>query len=165
MPLLPPSRHPSLQCQPPQLSLAALTPLQSSTYGVGPQQKSCSVSWVPTNVSGRSKAALPSHDPEMEVDPWNLLEDGTSCPSTASGSHGASGVTGDHANLKACSWLKGAVRVRRTELTYIGSLDDDTWRVYDYFGELWRKLVSPVGTGVNGGNQPWPLALGWLLLV
>ncbi|KAG0553240.1 hypothetical protein BDA96_01G577100 [Sorghum bicolor] len=125
MPLLPPSRHPSMQCQPPQLSLAALTPLQSSTSGAGPQQKS-SVSWVPTNVSSRSKAALPSHDPEMEVDPWNLLEDGTSCPSTTSGSNGASGVTGDHANLKACSWLKGAVRVRRTELTYIGSLDDDS---------------------------------------
>lgn len=126
MPLLPPSRHPSMQCQPPQLSLAALTPLQSSTSGAGAQQKSSSVSWVPTNVSSRSKAVLPSHDPEMEVDPWNLLEDGTSCPSTSSGSNGASGVTGDHANLKACSWLKGAVRVRRTELTYIGSLDDDS---------------------------------------
>jgi hypothetical protein len=59
----------------------------------------------------------------MEVDPWTLLEDGTSCPSTSSGS---SGTTGDHVTLKACSWLKGAVRVRRTELTYIGSLDDDS---------------------------------------
>uniref|UniRef100_K4A4N6 Mediator complex subunit Med12 domain-containing protein n=1 Tax=Setaria italica TaxID=4555 RepID=K4A4N6_SETIT len=126
MPILPPCRHPSIQCQPPQLSLAALTPLQSCILGAGPQQKSSSVSWVPTNVSSRSKAVLPSHDPEMEVDPWTLLEDGTSCPSTSSGSNGPSGVTGDLANLKACSWLKGAVRVRRTELTYIGSLDDDS---------------------------------------
>ncbi|XP_039825153.1 mediator of RNA polymerase II transcription subunit 12-like isoform X3 [Panicum virgatum] len=126
MPILPPSRHPSIQCQPPQLSLAALTPLQSCTSSAGPQQKQGCVSWVPTNVSSRSKAVLPSHDPEMEIDPWALLEDGTSCPSTSSGSNGTSGVTGDHANLKACSWLKGTVRVRRTELTYIGSLDDDS---------------------------------------
>lgn len=69
---------------------------------------------------------LPPQDPEMEVDPWTLLEDGTSCPSTSSGSNSASGIAPDHSNLKACSWLKGAVRVRRTELTYIGSLDDDS---------------------------------------
>ncbi|TVU48682.1 hypothetical protein EJB05_08327 [Eragrostis curvula] len=126
MPIFPPSKHPSIPCQPPQLSLAALAPLQSCTSTSGPQQKSSSLSWVPTNISNRSKAVLPSHDPEMEVDPWTLLEDGTSCPSTSSGSSGTSGITGDHANLKACSWLKGAVRVRRTELTYIGSLDDDS---------------------------------------
>jgi hypothetical protein len=69
---------------------------------------------------------LPSQDPEMEVDPWTLLEDGTSCPSALSGSNGTSGIAADHTNLKACSWLKGAIRVRRTELTYIGSLDDDS---------------------------------------
>ncbi|KAK3148637.1 hypothetical protein QOZ80_3BG0297530 [Eleusine coracana subsp. coracana] len=126
MPILPPSRHLSIPCQPPQLSLAALAPLQSCASSSGPQQKSSSLSWVPTNISSRSKAVLPSQDPELEVDPWTLLEDGTSCPSTSSGSSGASGITGDHANLKACSWLKGAVRVRRTELTYIGSLDDDS---------------------------------------
>ncbi|XP_062217118.1 mediator of RNA polymerase II transcription subunit 12-like [Phragmites australis] len=126
MPILPPPRHPSIPCQPPQLSLAALAPLQSCTSSAGPQQKSCSLSWVPTDISSRSKAVLPCQDPEMEVDPWTLLEDGTSCPSTSSGSNSTSGITGDQANLKACSWLKGAVRVRRTELTYIGSLDDDS---------------------------------------
>ncbi|KAG8073072.1 hypothetical protein GUJ93_ZPchr0006g41878 [Zizania palustris] len=126
MPLLPPSGHPCIPCQPPQLSLAALLPLQNSTSTAGPQQKGAPVSWVPTNISSRSKAAFRSQDPEMEVDPWSLLEDGTSCPSASSGSNGSSGITGDHANLKACSWLKGAVRVRRTELTYIGSLDDDS---------------------------------------
>jgi hypothetical protein len=126
MPILRASRHPSIPCQPPQLSLAALAPLQSCTSASGPQQKSSCLSWVPTNISSRNKAVLPSQDPEMEVDPWTLLEDGTSCPSTSSGSSGTSGITGDHANLKACSWLKCAVRVRRTELTYIGSLDDDS---------------------------------------
>ena len=128
LPILPPSRHPCIQLQPPQLSLAALAPLQSSSSSTaGPQQKNnASVSWVPTNILSRSKAMLPSQDPEMEVDPWTLLEDDTSCPSTSSGSNAASGLAGDHANLKACSWLKGAVRVRRTELTYIGSLDDDS---------------------------------------
>ncbi|KAL6847579.1 hypothetical protein ACP4OV_022605 [Aristida adscensionis] len=125
MPILPPSRHPSISCQPPQLSLAALAPLQSGTSTIGPQQKNLSHSWVPTNISSRSKAVLPPQDPEIEVDPWTLLEDGTSCPSTSSGSNVTSGMS-DHANLKACSWLKGAVRVRRTELTYIGSLDDDS---------------------------------------
>ncbi|KAG8095751.1 hypothetical protein GUJ93_ZPchr0013g34204 [Zizania palustris] len=125
MPVLPPSHHPSIPCQPAQLSLAALSPLQNST-SIGPQQKGTAVSWVPTNISSRSKATFPSKDPEMEVDPWTLLEDGTSCPSVSSGSNVSSGITGDHAKLKACSWLKGAVRVRRTELTYIGSLDDDS---------------------------------------
>ncbi|KAF0928627.1 hypothetical protein E2562_006064 [Oryza meyeriana var. granulata] len=62
----------------------------------------------------------------MEIDPWTLLEDGTSCPNTNSGSNSANGVTGDHTNLKACSWLKDSVRVRRTDLTYIGSLDEDS---------------------------------------
>ncbi|XP_052162353.1 mediator of RNA polymerase II transcription subunit 12 [Oryza glaberrima] len=126
MPVLPPSRHPCISCQPPQLSLAALSPLQSGTSTSGPQQKGNSTSWVPTNVSIRNKAAFATQDPEMEVDPWTLLEDGTSCPSMSSGSNSSSGMAGDHGNLKACSWLKGAVRVRRTELTYIGSLDDDS---------------------------------------
>uniref|UniRef100_J3MNL0 Mediator complex subunit Med12 domain-containing protein n=1 Tax=Oryza brachyantha TaxID=4533 RepID=J3MNL0_ORYBR len=126
MPVLPPSRHPCVSCQPPQLSLAALSPLQSSTSTSGPQQKGTSTSWVPTNISIRNKAAFATQDPEMEVDPWTLLEDGTSCPSMSSGSNNSSAVAGDHGNLKACSWLKGAVRVRRTELTYIGSLDDDS---------------------------------------
>jgi hypothetical protein len=68
----------------------------------------------------------------MDIDPWTLLEDGTAGSSTStSGSGGGSSSNmsvpgGDHSNLKASSWLKGAVRVRRTDLTYIGSLDDDS---------------------------------------
>ncbi|KAF0906429.1 hypothetical protein E2562_011427, partial [Oryza meyeriana var. granulata] len=110
MPVFPPSHHLCISCQPRQLSLAALSPLQSSISTSGPQQKGTSTSWVPTNISSRNKVAFASQDPEMEVDPWTLLEDGTSCPSVSSGSNSSSGITGDHGNLKACSWLKGAVR-------------------------------------------------------
>ena len=60
----------------------------------------------------------------MEVDPWMLLEDGAgSCPNTSST---ASIGSVDHANIRAASWLKGAIRVRRTDLTYVGAVDDDS---------------------------------------
>ncbi|OVA03355.1 Mediator complex [Macleaya cordata] len=104
------------------------------------------------NVPGKSKqqlALLQLDQQEMEMDPWTLLEDGTGssgCPTSStssSSSNGSSsmvvgglglglGSSSDHSslsssnNLKACSWLKGAVRVRRTELTYIGAVDDDS---------------------------------------
>ncbi|MCL7044485.1 hypothetical protein MKW94_030526 [Papaver nudicaule] len=89
---------------------------------------------------------------EMEVDPWTLLEDGTGSllsGSTLSNSSSSSNYNSSSSNvvvaggllacgtaeqspssslnnLKACSLLKGAVRVRRTELTYIGATDDDS---------------------------------------
>uniref|UniRef100_A0A0D9XM71 Mediator complex subunit Med12 domain-containing protein n=1 Tax=Leersia perrieri TaxID=77586 RepID=A0A0D9XM71_9ORYZ len=126
MPILPTSCLPSITCGPPLLSSAALLPFQCSTStAAGPQQQFPD-SWVPTNLSSRSKAALPSQDPDMKIDPWTLLEDGTNCPNTNSVSSSASGVTGDHANLKACSWLKDSVRMRRTNLTYVGPLDEDS---------------------------------------
>lgn len=125
MPILPTSRLSSITCGPPLLSSAALSPFQCSTSAAGPHQQ-FPLNWIPTNLSRRCKAALPSQDPNMEIDPWTLLEDGTSCPNTNSGSNSANGVTGDHANLKACSFLKDSVRVRRTDLTYIGSLDEDS---------------------------------------
>uniref|UniRef100_A0A0E0BDG8 Mediator complex subunit Med12 domain-containing protein n=1 Tax=Oryza glumipatula TaxID=40148 RepID=A0A0E0BDG8_9ORYZ len=125
MPILPTSRLSSITCGPPLLSSAALSPFQCSTSTAGPHQQ-FPLNWIPTNLSSRCKAALPSQDPNMEIDPWTLLEDGTSCPNTNSGSNSANGVTGDHANLKACSFLKDSVRVRRTDLTYIGSLDEDS---------------------------------------
>ncbi|KAJ1408629.1 Mediator complex, subunit Med12 [Sesbania bispinosa] len=57
-------------------------------------------------------------DNDLEVDPWTLLEDGAgSCPSVGSG---------DRVNIRAASWLKGAVRVRRTDLTYVGAVDEDS---------------------------------------
>uniref|UniRef100_A0A0E0MAF7 Mediator complex subunit Med12 domain-containing protein n=1 Tax=Oryza punctata TaxID=4537 RepID=A0A0E0MAF7_ORYPU len=125
MPILPTSRLSSITCGPPLLSSAALSPFQCSASTAGPHQQ-FPLNWIPTNLSSRCKAALPSQDPNMEIDPWTLLEDGTSCPNTNSGSNSANGVTDDHANLKACSFLKDSVRVRRTDLTYIGSLDEDS---------------------------------------
>lgn len=62
----------------------------------------------------------------MEIDPWTLLEDGTSSASALSSSSNVGSISGDHSNLKACSWLKGTVRVQRTDLTYIGVLDEDS---------------------------------------
>ncbi|XP_040384046.1 mediator of RNA polymerase II transcription subunit 12-like isoform X2 [Oryza brachyantha] len=125
MPILPSSRLSSITCSPPLLSSAALLPFHCSTSTAEPHQQ-FPLSWIPTNLSSRCKVELPSQDPNMEIDPWTLLEDGTNCPNANSGSNSTNGVTGDHTNLKACSWLKGSVRVRRTDLTYIGSLDEDS---------------------------------------
>ncbi|KAK1283240.1 Mediator of RNA polymerase II transcription subunit 12 [Acorus calamus] len=69
-----------------------------------------------TNALGKSKPS-PSQDPDLEFDPWTLLEDGTGSMPAA--------VSGDHSDLMACSLLRGAVRMRRTDLTYIGTVDDD----------------------------------------
>ena len=62
----------------------------------------------------------------MEIDPWTLLEEGSVSASALNSSSNMGAVSGDLSNLKACSWLKGAVRVRRTDLTYVGALDDDS---------------------------------------
>ncbi|PIA49387.1 hypothetical protein AQUCO_01300301v1 [Aquilegia coerulea] len=126
MPVL--SRFPScsISCQPPTVSTAALASLQFSISSPGFQHGNSSQSQrnrASANTPGKSKSLL-SQDQEMEIDPWTLLEDGTgSGPST---SNSIVGVVGDHTNLKACHWLKGAVRVRRTDLTYIGAVDDDS---------------------------------------
>lgn len=125
MPLLVPSRPISAPCHLPTLSSAALTSLQPSTPSPGPHQRIIP-SRVSNSSSGRSKS-LASQDLDMEIDLWTLLEDGTSsAPSMSSGSN-MGGTSGDHSNLKACSWLKGTVRVQRTDLTYIGALDEDSW--------------------------------------
>ncbi|KAJ1693751.1 hypothetical protein LUZ63_010449 [Rhynchospora breviuscula] len=136
MPYLPPTRPFSMPCLPP-FSAPSLPFILSGNPTPGPQQRNINPStssWTPSNLpSGRGKAPLPSQEPsEMEIDPWTLLEDGTAGSSSATtGSGGGGGSSmgvpgGDHSNLKASSWLKGAVRVRRTDLTYIGSLDDDS---------------------------------------
>lgn len=53
-----------------------------------------------------------------------LLEDGAGAGLSSTSTAGIGGS--DNANLRASSWLKGAVRVRRTDLTYIGVVDDDS---------------------------------------
>lgn len=63
-------------------------------------------------------------DHDIEIDPWRQLEDGAGA-GPSSGNTAVIG-SGDHANLRASKWLRGTVRVRRTDLTYIGAADDDS---------------------------------------
>ncbi|KAJ0970177.1 hypothetical protein J5N97_023054 [Dioscorea zingiberensis] len=133
MPVLPPSPPLTISCNPPLLTSTALTSLQPGISSAGlhqansiPNQRTSIPSARPaTTIPGKGRASL-SQDLDVEIDPWTLLEDGSgtaSAPSNSSSNVGGSGA--DYSNLKACSWLKGAVRVRRTDLTYIGAMDDD----------------------------------------
>ncbi|XP_024382046.1 mediator of RNA polymerase II transcription subunit 12 isoform X2 [Physcomitrium patens] len=122
-PLLPPTPVTTVSAAPPQVPAAVFSLLQArgsnstpaSTMYPGSAQKSL---YPAENNVGKLKAvALP--DSEMEVDPWTLLEDGVGA------SNGPIGG-GEVGNLKACAWLKGAVRIRRTDLTYIGAVDEES---------------------------------------
>ncbi|RDX83941.1 Mediator of RNA polymerase II transcription subunit 12, partial [Mucuna pruriens] len=115
MPILIPSMRCSLSCQPPSVSNSALVCLQP----IIPQRNSA-LSRVAANASGKSK----QQDSDLEIDPWTLLEDGTGSYPLAGNT--ASIGSGDHVNIRAASWLKGAVRVRRKDLTYVGAVDDDS---------------------------------------
>ena len=79
---------------------------------------------VVASAPGKSKSLPPQQDYDTEIDPWLLLEDGAG--SSQSSSNAAVIGGGEHANFRASYWLKGAVRVRRTDLTYIGAMDDDS---------------------------------------
>ncbi|KAL9245376.1 hypothetical protein vseg_019038 [Gypsophila vaccaria] len=122
MPILVPNNQTRVSCQPPSISSAAIASLQPSQAGSYPKNpvRTATGGVMP----GKSKSAAVQHDHDSEVDPWLLLEDGAG--SGASFSSSSLGGGGDPANLKASSWLKGAVRMRRTDLTYIGALDDDS---------------------------------------
>ncbi|XP_020598943.1 mediator of RNA polymerase II transcription subunit 12 [Phalaenopsis equestris] len=119
MPILPvslslyPPYHPPLM----PTTAPSLSPPLSST--LAPLHRS-----TPSRPLIKNKS-LSSQDLDNEIDPWTLLEDGTGCSVASVGGSGGS-VSGDHSNLKACSWLKGAVRIRRTDLTYVGVLDDES---------------------------------------
>ncbi|KAJ7947292.1 Mediator of RNA polymerase II transcription subunit 12 [Quillaja saponaria] len=128
MPVLLPSVRCSISCQPPFVPVPALVCLQPSVSVPGfnfassnpPQRNLVPLATSAANISGKLK----QQDNNMEIDPWTFLEDGAgSGPSPST-----TGVIGggDHANLRASCWLKGAVRVRRTDLTYIGAVDDDS---------------------------------------
>ncbi|XP_010241889.1 PREDICTED: mediator of RNA polymerase II transcription subunit 12 isoform X2 [Nelumbo nucifera] len=125
MPMPPPPSF-SITCQPPTISSAAIASLQSPVFQHGnsnlPQKNLLPSSRAPASILGKLKQSQ-TQDQVMEVDPWTLLEDGSGLGSSLNNNSGV-GATGDHANLKACNWLKGAVRVRRTDLTYIGAVDD-----------------------------------------
>ncbi|KAL2468700.1 RNA polymerase II transcription mediator [Forsythia ovata] len=129
MPILFPSPRLMISCQPPSVSPAALAILQPSNpitalnpinSNLPPRNPHLPVR---TGTNVKTKALPLQHDVDMEIDPWTLLEDGAGSgqPSINSALVGSS----DHANLKASSWLKGAVRVRRTDLTYIGAVDEE----------------------------------------
>ncbi|XP_057464204.1 LOW QUALITY PROTEIN: mediator of RNA polymerase II transcription subunit 12-like [Actinidia eriantha] len=132
MPTLFPSFRWHISCQPPSVSPAALASLQPSISVSGshpgnsnlPQRNPGSLTRTATSLAGKTKPSTLQQDIDMEIDPWTLLEDGAgSGPSSTS----TSGIGGsDNANLRASSLLKGAVRVRRTDLTYIGVVDDDS---------------------------------------
>ncbi|KAL4567076.1 hypothetical protein LXL04_022648 [Taraxacum kok-saghyz] len=122
MPFVFPSLKFSVSSHPPNIPLSAVTSIQPPVVAPG------TIRNIPTRSNGPAKPVKPSPapqpDPDTEIDPWTLLEDGAgSGPSSIN----ASAIAGtDHANLKASSWLKGAVRVRRMDLTYIGAVDDDS---------------------------------------
>lgn len=130
MPFVFPSVKLSISCQPPNVPPSALGFLQPSISIPGPHPVSLRNNQVSSsrNISnGPSKATKPlssQPDSDIEIDPWTVLEDGAgSGPSSIN----AAAIAGsDHANMKASSWLKGAVRVRRMDLTYIGAIDDDS---------------------------------------
>ncbi|KAL3622117.1 hypothetical protein CASFOL_033528 [Castilleja foliolosa] len=122
MPIILPSAWGPLSCEPqtvPPIAVARLQPSNPVT------------SLNPTHLKNpaRGPAALktkpptPQHEFGTETDRWTILEDGAGSGQLLPGSANVTG--GDQANLKASSWLKGAVRVRRTELTYIGAVDED----------------------------------------
>lgn len=124
MPLLLPTPPTTIAAGPPQISNSALSLLQcgvssgitaSTIIHQGAFQKP--LNSVDNNVMKAKAVAVP--DTELEVDPWTLLEDGVGASSGPIGG-------GEVGNLKACPWLKGAVRVRRSDLTYVGPVDEDT---------------------------------------
>ncbi|KAG0452729.1 hypothetical protein HPP92_025393 [Vanilla planifolia] len=121
MPILPASISISLTCHPPLLSNLGLASAQQSTTTSGPSHKLISSTRLPI----KSKT-VSSQDLEGEIDPWTLLEDGTATCAASSSVGSAAAAIGEQTNTKACSWLKGSVRVRRTALNYVGSLDEDS---------------------------------------
>ncbi|XP_021767076.1 mediator of RNA polymerase II transcription subunit 12-like [Chenopodium quinoa] len=131
MPVVVPNLRTFISCQPPSLASTALASLQPSVSFPSNQASPLPKNILPsvrtatsTAMLGKSKSAVSQPDNDLEVDPWMLLEDGAGSGSSSSNTAVMGG--GDHANLKASSWLKGAVRVRRTDLTYIGAVDEDS---------------------------------------
>ncbi|KAL3615656.1 hypothetical protein CASFOL_041317 [Castilleja foliolosa] len=124
MPILFPSAKCTISCQPPSLPPNALAFLQPSnpvtTYNSNPPQRNRSS----TNMKTKPQALQQDNLETDIIDQWTLLEDGAgSCPPST---NSASASSSDYSNLKASSWLKGAVRVRRRDLTYIGVVDEDS---------------------------------------
>ncbi|MFQ6633349.1 hypothetical protein Gotur_010269 [Gossypium turneri] len=130
MPILFPSFHNTVSCQPPSVPIGAFSLLQPSicvpgsyTGTINPSQRQVASARNANNMPGKSKSVL-SQENDMEIDPWTLLEYGAGSGPSSSSTAAIGGS--DNANLRASSWLKGAVRVRRTDPSYIGAVDDDS---------------------------------------
>ncbi|XP_047963681.1 mediator of RNA polymerase II transcription subunit 12 [Salvia hispanica] len=125
LPFLTPPARSSLLCQPPSVPHTALACLQPSNLVT--VLNPCN-SNLPQRNTGRtnmkSKSQTSQADLDTEIDPWTLLEDGAGAGQPSPSSAGIS--NSEHANFKASFLLKGAVRVRRTDLTYIGAVDEDS---------------------------------------
>lgn len=130
MPILVPPVRCSISCQPPSVSATALACLQPSTpvttYNPNNSNPSQRTPVLPghTPTTVKNKQHLLHQDTDTEIDQWTLLEEGAGSGQPLANSTGI-GSSGN-SNLKASSWLKGAIRVRRTDLTYIGSVDEDS---------------------------------------
>lgn len=127
MPVLFPSARCSISCQLPSVSPSALASLQPSISVSGfsnpPQRHPNTSVRNAANIIGKSKPSPSQQDLDPEIDPWTLLEDGAGSGSTSSNS---ALTGGSDTNLKASHLLKGAVRMRRMDLSYIGSVDEDS---------------------------------------
>lgn len=132
MPFLLPSVRCSVSCQPPSVPAAALATVQStvsipgaSSGNSNPSQRNpVSSARSSTTTSGKSRLVALQQDHNVEVDAWTLLEDGVGGGPSSSGTAGIGSA--DNAILRAASWLKGAMRVRRADLMYVGAVDDDS---------------------------------------
>lgn len=128
MPILAPPSTLTISAGPPQVPAAVFPVLQTSVFSAnslstgGPTTASHKVPFRLENSLGKGKPTS-NQESDVEIDPWTLLEDGTGSGCTGGGNGGLAG--GESGTTKACAWLKGAVRVRRTDLTYVGSVDDD----------------------------------------
>jgi len=98
--------------------------IQPGTTNPGVNSSSSTIPQRNLSLSRVASGKPKRQDNDLEIDPWTLLEDGAG--SFPSAGNTASIGSGDHVNIRAASWLKGAVRVRRTDLTYVGAVDDDS---------------------------------------
>lgn len=135
MPVLSTSSRCSISCHPPSVPSAALACLQPSNPVTTYNPNNANQSQRNQSLPGRTAKTRPPVATQQDldaaeiIDQWTLLEDGTGSnqPSANPPITGSSSSSSDHhSNPKAISWLKGAVRVRRTALTYIGAIDEES---------------------------------------
>ncbi|KAL8172485.1 hypothetical protein V2J09_024289 [Rumex salicifolius] len=124
LPVILPNNRCYVSSQPPSVPSSAITSLKPSiSFSSQANLRNSTLSKL-SNTTSKAKSSLPQPDSDMEIDPWTLLEDGAGAGPSISNLAAMS--SSDNANLKAASWLKGAVRVRRTDLAYIGAMDEDS---------------------------------------